>query len=1237
MIDVIRRAPVLRSLALVFAATFGLAAVGSQGTSERAGGDYFKSNTVETGSFSLAAKVFTAAGWVPPGSEYPIVLTYTAGDAPVAAATVEVVLHSSAVYLSSNPAPTSGDGTASNPLRYSIAAVEAGGSGQLIISARAMTLEEDPEVFWKDISSAVTVEVAGSPSVTARTHGPKVTTLPTARYGDRPFPVVMVEYQDVTHCTGAGEPFPECLSNHTSEALDEAVNSQETGASLWQLYQDMSFGQLHPIGEVSPAPGAGSVPFDVNYPHKFSEMSPNGTCTGTTLATSPTFPSNADNRVADGWYRLPGTQAYYGADSSGHALAGALTGQGLLFGIDDACGPTGKIVYDAASLADPDINYNDFDTDKDGVVDFFNLMFAGDGGNGNTTPSGLNNVWPHKSDLRAYFTDDDGLTGYVSNDQLISHFGEPLYYADATRAEFTTTDTGLPVYVRVGPYNVNPESAVDHVSVVGHEYGHSLGLPDFYSTGNRSTYGSWGLMASDHFQFMTGYARQRLGWIVPRPMEAGQFALRESKYDTGEIHWTRPDGTPYVLAGEGIHNANMYRLGLPTEILIDEVTSGIRAWYSGSGNDFGCAPAGGHNLDIFVPMLANYPDASAVMLRFQSQYEIEWDWDYGFVLVSADGGESWTSLTSEAPDGTTTINGYNPNQAGCFATYGNGITGVSGTGANVVANPDRLQDNYPASVWIQDQFDMTAYAGQNVILRFTYFTDAGLAKRGWFIDDVEITADDTVVYSSDFEEDEHSVIFPKNWTRVSTTDGVDTDHAYYLEMRDRIGFDFDSRGQSERGAPSWQPGVSMLYTDEQHGFGNTGVDNPPAQTLVDAAPTPGSDSPNLDDAAFTVSRSSFDGCTHVDNYSDPDGPEGNWKLPDAVKLNVLSVDGLSPDGVAPADAPTATVVLDVLPDCGLEILAPELAIADGYEEPDTDGRYTLSWTRPDGAVGPDTLQEATSFVRYIEDDAESGIGGWVSSIEGTAGLGWSTSTNKSNSGSTSFHGELLEGGAGGASLLTSAEAYAIPAEGSTTLSYYDFYMNESDDTVSLQVSVDDGTTWQTINQGSRSELANDAALLLAEEPLAYNAFSLDKYAGQTIRLRFRIEDSGDNRAGSTPLGWYVDDVVLENNNFADLTTVDSIEATVAGRATGSYFYRVKTEYPAGPITLSSPWSNVIQLDSVAEDPIADPDSPTPTTPTPVGGDEPPVTGGGAWNPWALFALLIPMLLVRRRRPGSDIH
>ena len=33
-------------------------------------------------------------------------------------------------------------------------------------------------------------------------------------------------------------------------------------------------------------------------------------------------------------------------------------------------------------IADPEIDYSDYDTDKDGVVDFFMVVFAGCGGNG---------------------------------------------------------------------------------------------------------------------------------------------------------------------------------------------------------------------------------------------------------------------------------------------------------------------------------------------------------------------------------------------------------------------------------------------------------------------------------------------------------------------------------------------------------------------------------------------------------------------------------------------------------------------------------------------------------------------------------------------------------------------------------------------------------------------------------------------------------------------------------------
>ena len=86
--------------------------------------------------------------------------------------------------------------------------------------------------------------------------------------------------------------------------------------------------------------------------------------------------------------------------------------------IDSACGPAGKVVADAAAIADPEIDYSDYDTDKDGVVDFFMVVFAGCGGNGSSQlaePSGTvgacpytdvsnDNVWPHSSSLEYYYT-----------------------------------------------------------------------------------------------------------------------------------------------------------------------------------------------------------------------------------------------------------------------------------------------------------------------------------------------------------------------------------------------------------------------------------------------------------------------------------------------------------------------------------------------------------------------------------------------------------------------------------------------------------------------------------------------------------------------------------------------------------------------------------------------------------------------------------------------------------------
>ncbi len=1128
----------------------------------------------------LTAKFNSAYGWVKPGEAYPFFVNYEAGAAGATSATITVTLPAAAVFLSSTPAPSSRSG---NTLTYSLGALAPNAAGRILVSARAVKIEEDPEVMWKDISSTArldaTVGGIAQPVVTSATLGPKVTTLRTARFGERPFPVVMVQYQDIKRCTGVGQPYPECKGDHTAAALDAAVNSKTSGKSLWQLYQDMSFGQLYPVGGVRPAVGSTTAVFDPAYNHKFSTLQPSGTCTGSTLAPAKGTALYA-NRIEKGWYVLPGTQSYYGGDRTGHALAGALTGLGLLFGVDDACGPTGKIVYDSASLADPDLDYNDFDTDKDGVVDFFNLMFAGDGGNGNTSLTGINNVWPHKSDLRYYFKDANGETGYVSNDQLRNHEGQLMWWVNSGRKEMTTTNTGVPVYVRIGPYNVNPESAVEKMSVIAHEYGHSLGLPDFYSMGSRGTMGSWELMGSDHAQFMTVFARQVMGWIVPREAEDGAYTLRESKIDTGTIHWKRPDGTPYTLTGPGIHNADALRVSLPKVKLIDSVPSGVRAWFSGAGSDFGCP---GHTLDDFLPDLQNYGSANSITLRFKTLFEIEWDWDYGFVLASIDGGQTWKSLPSKRG---TTIDGYNPNAAECYFRYGNGITGVSGE-PNDMTNANRLLTHYSEAQWIEDEFDLTAFKGQNVLLRFAYFTDAAVVKRGWFIDDMAITADGQDVYRSDFESDEGSRLFPNGFSRISTADGVDADHAYFVEVRDRVSWDKDGKGQSERGAPTWAPGVAVLYTDENHGYGNTGADNQPAQTIVDSQPQPGNMNPNLNDAAFTLTAGDeqFNACTHVDNYHT--ATSDVWKLPNGIRLTVTSLSGISSDGT-PSNA-SATVVADVTPDCDFVTAPPILRFAAGHQDPETDGTVDLVWTRPAGASGPDEVQEATFFDTLVSDDAESGLAQWATSTTGIGAFNWEQSKLKASSGTYSFWARSAEGATNTSAILQFKQPLTLPGAGNAQLTFYDWYMNEGDDKVAVEVS-EDGTTWSAVYEGARSALAPDGLLAFEGEGLTARNVSLAAYKGRSIYLRFRFIAGPDNRAGSTPFGWYVDDIKLEVSNWTTVGTTTSPSFTRSGLSTGTYYYRVRSTYPVGSAGIPTPWSNVVSTRvEAAPAPVAMPD------------------------------------------------
>ncbi len=263
---------------------------------------------------------------------------------------------------------------------------------------------------------------------------------------------------------------------------------------------------------------------------------------------------------------------------------------------------------------------------------------------------------------------------------------------------------------------------------------------------------------------------------------------------------------------------------------------------------------------------------------------------------------------------------------------------------------------------------------------------------------------------------------------------------------------------------------------------------------------------------------------------------------------------------------------------------PVLSVGSDYENPDTNGSFTLNWTHPGNATGPDLLQKSTtSCAPLLIDDAEGGLGKWVATTQGSNATAWAPSGTKKHAGANAFFASYTNGsdaaatGNKPAAILTLKNAVMVPLQGSTTLSYWDFYMNEGDDTVFVELSKDGGTSWQVLSQGNRSELAPNAAPIVASEPLTQRTIALDAFKGDSIKIRFRMQSGGEDRAGSSPFGWYVDDISIDNDNWGDVLTTSATSATLSNQLDGARCYRVRTAYPVGGDLVSSQFSNIVKV------------------------------------------------------------
>jgi hypothetical protein len=138
---------------------------------------------------------------------------------------------------------------------------------------------------------------------------------------------------------------------------------------------------------------------------------------------------------------------------------------------------------------------------------------------------------------------------------------------------------------------------------------------------------------------------------------------------------------------------------------------GVYAWWSNRG-------------DESVSTLTRSFDLTGLeraTLRFRLWHEIERHFDYAFVTASTDGGTSWQTLpgrttTEEDPQGQS---------------LGHAFTGVSGTPGQEIGAGLR-------GTWLDEEVDLSPYAGRSVQLRFWLVSDAAINGPGMLIDDIQI-------------------------------------------------------------------------------------------------------------------------------------------------------------------------------------------------------------------------------------------------------------------------------------------------------------------------------------------------------------------------------------------------------------------------------------------------------------------------------------------------------------------
>jgi immune inhibitor A len=531
------------------------------------------------------------------------------------------------------------------------------------------------------------------------------------------------------------------------------------------------------------------------------------------------------------WVKVPFNGSRYGSNALGDASMWTLIADTIntWMAAQLASGKTLQEVTDYLKTFDVHDRY-DYDRDgnfdePDGYIDHFQIVHSGAGEETGGGVLGADAIWSHRwqafynLDTRLgaaaqgpSFNKDGGVQfggGWGSNPTgttLGSSGGHVRGITTASNvANVPNAYAVTPTGIWVGDYTVQPENG--GLGVFAHEYGHDLGLPDHYDTagGNNGT-GYWTIMSSGSYLGdgvhdvgvrpgdFSAWDKLQLGWLTYDQASFGKFSVHK----LGPAEFSTKAAQAVVIPLPANQNIRYEYDALAV------ANANGKAWVSGSAN----------NYEATMTRSIDVPAANPT-LSMRIAYNIEANWDYAYVSVSTNNGTSWTNLAAAGITTTTNANGQNA---------GNGITGTT------------------AGAWRNASFNLAAYAGQTVLLRIRYWTDAFTFNWGVAVDDI------TVGGFSDNAE-----AAPNGWTLnkfASSAGKVVTNkpHYYIAEYRQYKGYDTGlqtgpyagtSYLSGKVGHYPYQDGLLITYADADWTNNQTSVHPGEGFALqIDARPTP---------------------------------------------------------------------------------------------------------------------------------------------------------------------------------------------------------------------------------------------------------------------------------------------------------------------------------------------------------------------------------------------------------------